>query len=126
MPFGDIDGDASRSNAELTHTSPLTVGLVPCAGSPFSWQGLHHCGFICENLERSLEFYCGKLGNPADTRLGFTWLPTRMKNTSKLCTKNCIQGSRRYMREVPANLSAKTRAVPSIMSTGGYIRESAS
>eukprot|EP00240_Pyramimonas_obovata_P014312 CAMPEP_0118957466 /NCGR_PEP_ID=MMETSP1169-20130426/62120_1 /TAXON_ID=36882 /ORGANISM="Pyramimonas obovata, Strain CCMP722" /LENGTH=206 /DNA_ID=CAMNT_0006905549 /DNA_START=589 /DNA_END=1209 /DNA_ORIENTATION=+ len=31
-------------------------------GSPFSWQGLHHCGFICENLERSLEFYCGKLG----------------------------------------------------------------
>eukprot|EP00242_Pyramimonas_sp_CCMP2087_P009760 CAMPEP_0198220166 /NCGR_PEP_ID=MMETSP1445-20131203/77872_1 /TAXON_ID=36898 /ORGANISM="Pyramimonas sp., Strain CCMP2087" /LENGTH=139 /DNA_ID=CAMNT_0043897843 /DNA_START=259 /DNA_END=678 /DNA_ORIENTATION=+ len=31
-------------------------------GPPFRWQGLHHTGFIIENLERSLEFYCDKLG----------------------------------------------------------------
>lgn len=33
---------------------------VSAAGIGFV--GIHHVGVLCENLERSLEFYCGLLG----------------------------------------------------------------
>jgi len=38
----------------------MNDGAVAAGG--FSWQGLHHVGFIVEDLERSRGFYQGVLG----------------------------------------------------------------
>lgn len=35
-------------------------GLI---GEMLNFHGLHHVGLLCENLEISLKFYCGILGN---------------------------------------------------------------
>lgn len=33
-----------------------------CHGAAVEFTGVHHVGLLCENTERSLEFYCGLLG----------------------------------------------------------------
>jgi hypothetical protein len=36
--------------------------LNACVGSAIEFTGVHHVGFLCENVEKSLDFYCGLLG----------------------------------------------------------------
>ena len=36
--------------------------LNVCVASAIEFTGVHHVGFLCENVEKSLDFYCGLLG----------------------------------------------------------------
>lgn len=49
-----------------TSTPPLSVGTTESPtdseNDAIGFIGIHHVGIICENLERSLEFYCSLLG----------------------------------------------------------------
>eukprot|EP00249_Psilotum_nudum_P005886 c19303_g2_i1 orf=418-981(-) len=50
--MASLPGMEAVPQSQATDDSPKGIGFV----------GVHHVGFICENLERSLEFYCGVLG----------------------------------------------------------------
>ena len=48
-------------------TYSICCTLVVCAGSmaahaPIPFRGVHHVGLLVEDLNRSLDFYCGTLG----------------------------------------------------------------
>eukprot|EP00898_Chlorokybus_atmophyticus_P008550 jgi/Chlat1/8697/Chrsp88S00668 len=50
----------SKRLAESTRVNDEVAGAI-------GYDGLHHTGIICENLEKSLEFYCGVLGMSINT-----------------------------------------------------------
>ena len=53
--------------------------LIICVVSAIEFTGVHHVGFLCESVERSLDFYCGLLGtflSPSTTKItsrGYNW-----------------------------------------------------
>lgn len=53
---------AQASSAVKGETENASDDSLEAAVKAIEFTGVHHVGFLCENVEKSLDFYCGLLG----------------------------------------------------------------
>ncbi|CAK9860306.1 unnamed protein product [Sphagnum jensenii] len=68
---------AQSSSEALAEESFATDEDIAATVNSLEFSGVHHVGVLCENLERSLEFYCGLLGLETNPNRPNSKLPYR-------------------------------------------------
>lgn len=94
-----------RANPQMFSSSKRTYlkTFYPIrpAENPIQFTGVHHVAVICENLERSIDFYCGLLGlsvNPdrPDSKLPYRglwlWIGPEMIHLMELPNPDPMEG----------------------------------